>query len=82
MTFLARLVMALLSLVVLGAATYLIVTWYRGDWLSDGDDLRRVREDWRLWTGLGLGAWSVFGRWLITPLPPQPPVRLRWCSDV
>jgi pimeloyl-ACP methyl ester carboxylesterase len=33
-----------------------------------GDNLVRVREDWRLWVGAGLFAWSFAGRLLLQPL--------------
>lgn len=34
---------------------------------ADGT-LARTRDDWRLWAGLGLLAWSFFGRLIVTPL--------------
>ncbi|MET0273215.1 MAG: alpha/beta hydrolase [Phenylobacterium sp.] len=65
---LARFVAAVLSAVVLAAAGYLLWSWYDGYWLVAPDGVVvRVREDWRLWVGAGLLAWSVLGR-LILPL--------------
>ncbi|HEY8615997.1 alpha/beta hydrolase [Phenylobacterium sp.] len=59
----------LLSLLILGAAGYLLWTWYQGDWVRDAAGVpHTVREDWRLWTGLGLLAWSALGRFVMLPL--------------
>ncbi|HVI31017.1 alpha/beta hydrolase [Phenylobacterium sp.] len=59
----------LLSLLVLGAAGYLLWTWYQGEWVRDAVGVpRTVREDWRLWAGMGLLAWSTLGRFLVLPL--------------
>ncbi|WP_395672120.1 alpha/beta fold hydrolase [Phenylobacterium sp.] len=64
-----RFVAALLSLLILGAAGYLLWSWYQGVWVVDATGLAyRVRDDWRLWTGLGLLAWSVLGRLVMLPL--------------
>jgi pimeloyl-ACP methyl ester carboxylesterase len=66
---LARLLLGLISLIILGSAVYLLWSWCDGAWIADPQgDLHRVRETWRLWTGLGLLAWSLGGRWLVTPL--------------
>jgi pimeloyl-ACP methyl ester carboxylesterase len=52
------------SLVLLGTAAYLLYDWYDGDPVRGADGiLRLVREDWKLWTGVGLLAWSFLGRW-------------------
>jgi pimeloyl-ACP methyl ester carboxylesterase len=65
----ARLLFAILSWIILGAAIYLLWDWYRGDFVQDPDGiLLRVREPWLLWTGLGLLAWSFLGRMVVTPL--------------
>ena len=71
--FILRLVFGLFSLAVLGAAGWLVWSWYEGDlyYAADGA-LERTREDWRLWTGLALLAFSFFGRFLITPLLARP----------
>jgi pimeloyl-ACP methyl ester carboxylesterase len=59
----------LLSLAILGTAGYLLWTWYQGDWIRDAAGVpERVRDDWRLWTGLGLLAWSFLGRMVMLPL--------------
>ena len=66
---LIRLLLGLLSLAILGAAGYFLFTWWQGEFVADADAVtRRIREDWRLWTGLGLLAWSFLGRWIVTPL--------------
>jgi pimeloyl-ACP methyl ester carboxylesterase len=57
---------ALLSLLLLAAAGYLLWTWYQGDWVREADgQLHRVREDWQLWVGAALLAWSFFGRIIV-----------------
>jgi pimeloyl-ACP methyl ester carboxylesterase len=58
----ARFFTALLSLVLLAAAGYLLWTWYEGELVRDAAGvLHRERDAWRLWTGLGLLAWSFLG---------------------
>lgn len=65
---LARLLAAILSALLLAAAGYLLWSWYQGAWtLTPSGVFVRVREDWRLWTGVGLVAWSLLGR-MILPL--------------
>ena len=64
---LARLLGAVLSLAVLAAAAYLLWSWQAGELVRDESGaVHRNREDWRLWTGLGLLAWSFVGG-LVTP---------------
>lgn len=64
-----RFIFALLSLVILGSAAYLLWTWWQGDFIRDADGaLERVRDDWRLWTGLALLAWSFLGKAIVVPL--------------
>lgn len=59
----------LLSLAILAGAGYLLWSWYDGDWVRDAAGvLHRQREDWRLWSGLGLLAWSILGRIIMVPL--------------
>ena len=66
---LARFLFSLFSLVLLGACVYLLWIWYEGEPVRDANGLlHRVREDWRLWTGLALLAWSFLGRWILSPL--------------
>jgi len=62
----ARFLTALLSLAILVVASYLLWSWREGDLVRDADGLlRHVREDWRLWTAIGLFAWSFLGRSLV-----------------
>ena len=50
-----RFVLGLVSLAVLVAAGYLLWSWYEGEVVRDGTGtLVRVRENWRLWTSIGL----------------------------
>jgi hypothetical protein len=64
-----RALFALVSLIILATAAYFLWTWYRGELVEDvGRVLRRVHEDWRLWTGLALLAWSLLGRLIVLPL--------------
>lgn len=66
---LLRALFALASLLVLAFAGYLLWTWYQGDLVRDADGvLRRVRDDWRLWVGGGLLAWSLLGRSIVSLL--------------
>ena len=70
---LARLLTSLLSWVLLAVAIYLLATWYRGhEVISVTGDVLRERQDWRLWTGLGLLAWSFLGRLPVTALITRP----------
>jgi hypothetical protein len=70
---LARLVLSTLSLAILIAAGYLAWSWYDGAWLLDeAGQAYQVREDWRLWTAIGLLAWSLLGRFLLLPLLARP----------
>jgi len=66
----------LLSLLVLGAASYLLWSWHQGDLVRDAAGvLHRDREAWRLWTGVGLLAWSFLGRSVVVPLLARRDVR-------
>ena len=68
-----RVLLGLVSLAVLGAAGYLIWSGWSGEIIVDVDGApRRVREEWRLRTGMALLAWSVLGRWAVTPLLARP----------
>jgi pimeloyl-ACP methyl ester carboxylesterase len=63
----------ILSLAILGAASYLLWSWYQGDLVRDtAGVLHRERDDWRLWTGLALLAWSFLGRWIVPLLVARP----------
>jgi pimeloyl-ACP methyl ester carboxylesterase len=61
-----KFLLSLVSLLILAAAVYLLWSWYDGRWLFDryGRALQ-VRDDWRLYTGLGLLAWSFLGRYVV-----------------
>lgn len=64
-----RFVAALLSLILFGAAGYLLWSWQAGELARDAiGAVYRRREDWRLWTGLGLLAWSFLGRFVVLAL--------------
>jgi pimeloyl-ACP methyl ester carboxylesterase len=66
---LVRFLLTLVSLAVLGAAGYLIWSWLDGDLVATSDGaLIREREDWRVWAGLALLAWSFLGRFITLPL--------------
>jgi pimeloyl-ACP methyl ester carboxylesterase len=76
----ARLLFSLASLALLGLAAYLLWSWHAGAFVFDADgDPVRVREQWRLWAGLGLVAWSFVGRlpvlWLIAGPDREAPTR-------
>jgi len=62
----ARWFAGLASAAILAGAAYLLWTWRQGEWVRDpAGELWRLREDWRLWTGLLLLAWSFVGRWIV-----------------
>ncbi len=62
-----RFLLSLLSLAILAGAVYLAWSWYEGYDVVDRDGLvRHFRgEPWRLYTGLGLAAWSFLGRFVV-----------------
>lgn len=65
--------LSMLSWAILGASAYLLWTWYQGEEVLRPDGLlATVREDWRLWTGLGLLAWSFLGGFIIRPFLAKP----------
>lgn len=65
--------LSMLSWVVLGASAYLLWTWYQGEEALRPDGLLATfREDWRLWTGLGLLAWSFLGGFIVRPILAKP----------
>lgn len=73
LTSVFRFIATLISLIILAAAAYLIWTWYQGEVLVDAEGQSRlVREDWRLWTGLALTAWSFLGKFIVVPLLAKP----------
>lgn len=56
----------LLSLAMLALAAYLLWSWQDGFLIRDAAGaLHREREAWRLWSGLGLLAWSFLGRYIL-----------------
>ncbi|RZJ45203.1 MAG: alpha/beta hydrolase [Brevundimonas sp.] len=65
---LLKLAFGLLSVLLLAVAGWLLWSWWDGSLVpaSDGEGLIFVREGWRLWTGLGLLAWSCLGRVVVT----------------
>jgi hypothetical protein len=64
-----RALFALLSLLLVAAAAYLLWTWYQGDLVRDADGVvHRLRDDWRLAVGGALLAWSLLGRFIVLPL--------------
>jgi pimeloyl-ACP methyl ester carboxylesterase len=70
---------ALLSLIILALAAYLLWSWYQGEPVRYPDGVVvRVREDWQLWLGLALLGWSFIGRsavlWLLAR-PDNDPTR-------
>ena len=70
---LIRLFTTLLSLAILAAAGYFLWSWYSGDLVRDAaGELQRQRDDWRLWLGLGLAAWSLLGRFVVLALFARP----------
>lgn len=63
-----RFVLSLVSLAILAGSAYLLWSWAEGEVLrTESGEVLRIREDWRLWTGLALALWSLFGRLLLTP---------------
>jgi hypothetical protein len=70
---LARLMFSVFSLGLLAAGIYLAWSWYEGAWLLDqAGRAYQVREDWRLWAGGALLAWSLLGRFALLPLLARP----------
>ncbi|HYE47031.1 MAG TPA: alpha/beta hydrolase [Caulobacter sp.] len=76
---LLRIPFTLLSLAILGTGGWLLWSWFQGEWVWGADGaLVRARDDWRLWLGGGLLAWSFLGRFVVVPLlarPGGPPSR-------
>lgn len=61
-----RFLFSLVGWVILAGAVYLLWTWYQGDRVLDVYGVVHiVRHDWRLWTGIVLGLWSIGGGGLI-----------------
>lgn len=61
-----RFAFTLVSLLLLVLAGWLIWSWLEGiTLLEEAGRVDEVREDWRLWTGLGLIVWSLLGRFVV-----------------
>jgi pimeloyl-ACP methyl ester carboxylesterase len=66
---LLRAIFAILSLLLLAAAVYLLWSWYQGELVrGEGGLIVRVRDDWRFWTGGTLLAWSFLGKFVVGAL--------------
>ena len=64
-----RLVFSALSLVVLGAACWLLWSWYDGNlYVTVDGDIHVLLVDWRIWVGGILLLSSLLGKWLWVPL--------------
>jgi pimeloyl-ACP methyl ester carboxylesterase len=61
-----------LSLAVLTVALYLLVTWATPEVIAVDGVLVRTRDEWRLWWGAGLLAWSALGRTAALALLARP----------
>jgi pimeloyl-ACP methyl ester carboxylesterase len=60
---LLRILFAILSWLILGAAVWLLWEWYQGESLTtETGEVTTSRADWLLWTGIALLAWSFLGR--------------------
>ena len=70
----ARFLLSLVSLAILAYAGYLLYEWYDGtQYVREADGvLVRDRENWMLWLGLALLAFSGLGRFLLLPLLAKP----------
>jgi pimeloyl-ACP methyl ester carboxylesterase len=67
----ARFVAATVSLIILAAAAYLLISWGVGGEpirLETGTFVRAPAEPWRLLVGLALLAWSLLGRFVVVAL--------------
>jgi pimeloyl-ACP methyl ester carboxylesterase len=70
-----RTLFGLLSIIILVAAGYLLWSWYQGYVIVDASGAGHLyRDDWRLWTGLGLMAWSFVGRFVAPALLAKPDI--------
>lgn len=70
---LSRALLGFVSLVLLAAAVWLLWSWWEGRLVADAvGTLYRERDDWRLWTGGALLAWSCLGRWPVLWMLARP----------
>ena len=62
-----RLLLSLVSLIILGAAIYLLWSWGHGYELrlADGSARHVHGAPWKLYTALGLFTWSLLGRFVV-----------------
>jgi len=68
-----RLMMSLVSIFILVAGFYLLWSWYDAPVIQDPSGaVHPARESWRLWTALGLLAWSLLGRVAVLALVARP----------
>lgn len=69
----ARFWLSLVSWTVLGAGAWLVWNWYDGERIFADNGLQyTVREDWQLWLGITLLAWSFLGGFVVRPLLAKP----------
>ena len=62
--FLLRALFTIVSISILIAAACLLYDWYRGDVVVSADGVfHRERNEWKMWAGGALLAWSFLGRW-------------------
>ena len=62
-TFLLRAIFTIVSVALLVAAVVLLGNWYGGDRVQTADGVIHIhRDNWNLWTGIALLAWSFLGR--------------------
>jgi pimeloyl-ACP methyl ester carboxylesterase len=74
--YILQIVFGALSLAILGTSGYLLWSWWDGETYRLADETLAVaRDDWRLWTGLALLAFSFLGKFLIVPLVAKPDKR-------
>lgn len=70
---LLRALLSLAGLILMAVVAYLLWTWWTGELVVfDNGQITRVREDWRLWTGLGIVAFSALGRFPVLLLIAKP----------
>lgn len=68
-----RILFSLSSLLLIAGAIYVLIAWYDGSFVRDGNGaIVRVREESLLWIGLALTAWSLFGRYIVLHMIASP----------
>jgi pimeloyl-ACP methyl ester carboxylesterase len=64
--FLVRALFTILSVAFLVAAGFVLHDWHQGELIRTADGVAHLhRDDWKLWLGTALLAWSLLGRWPI-----------------